>query len=365
MTDSFGRTIDYLRISVTDRCNFRCVYCMPEEGADIAPKDWILRYEEIATIVRVAAALGIRKVRLTGGEPLVRKDIVKLVQMVAQTPGIIEISMTTNGFLLSRYARELKEAGLSRVNISLDTLNPERFVRIARRGSLQQVLEGIAAAQQVGLSPVKLNMVVMRAFNDDEVADFARLTLQHPYHVRFIELMPINWYDGSEGGEFLQQRFWSRIFAHTGEPSFQLVQLRQASRGMLSASEMRRLFVPVDEMRQRIEQEVAPLQPAEVVTNGPARTFRLPGAQGTVGFISQVTNDFCANCNRLRLTADGFLRPCLMADGEVDLRTPLREGKGEEEIRRLFLYTVAHKPERHYLAEGIKPVSRGMSQLGG
>ena len=205
MRDSFGRTIDYLRISVTDRCNFRCVYCMPEEGADVAPKEWILRYEEIATIVKVAAELGVRKVRLTGGEPLVRKDIVQLVRMIAQTPGITEVSMTTNGFLLARYAHELKEAGLTRINISLDTLNPERFVRIARRGSLQQVLEGIEAARQVGLSPIKLNMVVMRGFNDDEVADFARLTLRHPYHVRFIELMPINWNDGSDSGEFLQQ----------------------------------------------------------------------------------------------------------------------------------------------------------------
>lgn len=365
MKDSFGRTIDYLRISVTDRCNFRCVYCMPEEGADVAPKEWILRYEEIATIVRVAAELGIRKVRLTGGEPLVRKDIAQLVRMIAHTPGIAEVSMTTNGFLLSHHARELKEAGLSRINISLDTLHPDRFVRIARRGSLQQVLEGIEAARQVGLSPIKLNMVVMRGFNDDEVADFARLTLHQPYHVRFIELMPINWNDGSDSGEFLQQQFRRRIFAHADEPSFQLVQLQPASRSMLSAAEMRRLFVPVDEMRQRIEREVAPLEPAEVVTNGPARTFRLPAAQGTVGFISQVTHDFCANCNRLRLTADGFLRPCLMADGEVDLRTPLREGKGEEEIRRLFLHTVAHKPERHYLAEGIAPVARGMSQLGG
>ncbi|GBC94405.1 GTP 3',8-cyclase [bacterium HR16] len=365
MRDSFGRTIDYLRISVTDRCNFRCVYCMPEEGADVAPKEWILRYEEIATIVKVAAELGVRKVRLTGGEPLVRKDIVQLVRMIAQTPGITEVSMTTNGFLLARYAHELKEAGLTRINISLDTLNPERFVRIARRGSLQQVLEGIEAARQVGLSPIKLNMVVMRGFNDDEVADFARLTLRHPYHVRFIELMPINWNDGSDSGEFLQQRFWNRIFAHTEESTFQLIQAQHASHSMLSAEEMRRLFVPVHEIRQRIEQEVSPLEPAEVITNGPARTFRLPGAQGTVGFISQVTHDFCANCNRLRLTADGFLRPCLMADGEVDLRAPLREGKGEEEIRRLFLHTVAHKPERHYLAEGIVPVGRGMSQLGG
>ncbi|MGC8782819.1 MAG: GTP 3',8-cyclase MoaA [Armatimonadota bacterium] len=365
MKDSFGRTIDYLRISVTDRCNFRCVYCMPEEGADVAPKEWMLRYEEIVTIVKVAAELGVRKVRLTGGEPLVRKDIVQLVRMIAQTPGITEVSMTTNVFLLARHAHELKEAGLARINISLDTLNPERFVRIARRGCLQQVLEGIEAARQVGLSPIKLNMVVMRGFNDDEVPDFARLTLSHPYHVRFIELMPINWNDGSDSGEFLQQQFRNRLFAHTGEPAFQLIRPQYASHSMLSAAEMRRLFVPVHEIRQRIEQEVSPLEPAEVITNGPARTFRLPGAQGTVGFISQVTHDFCANCNRLRLTADGFLRPCLMADGEVDLRTPLREGKGEEEIRRLFLYTVAHKPERHHLAEGIAPVGRGMSQLGG
>src|ERR1051325_11684136 len=201
MIDSFGRTIDYLRVSVTDRCNFRCVYCMPEEGAPVCAKDEILSFEEIERILRIGAELGVRKVRLTGGEPLVRKDIVTLVEKVAAIPGIEDLSMTTNGFLLARCARDLANAGLNRINISLDTLKADRFAAIARRGNLQEVLDGIDASLEAGLTPVKLNVVAMRGVNDDEAAAFAAMTLEQPFDVRFIELMPINWSTGDEGME--------------------------------------------------------------------------------------------------------------------------------------------------------------------
>jgi cyclic pyranopterin phosphate synthase len=374
LIDSFGRTIDYLRVSVTDRCNFRCVYCMPEEGAPIAPKEQILRFEEIERLLRIAAGLGMRKVRLTGGEPLVRKDIVQLVERVGSIPGIEDISLTTNGLLLPRLAADMARGGLNRVNISLDTLRPERFQAIARRGSLDDVLSGIDASLAAGLSPIKLNAVVMRGVNDDEVADFAAMTRESPFHVRFIELMPINWSTGDDSmrdmfalsgapaGENV--RLFAKQDAESFRNGFRIFQPAE-QQGMLNAAQMRRMFISAAEIRERIESALGLLEPAEVKTNGPARTFRLPGALGTVGFISQITNDICASCNRLRLTADGFLRPCLMADGEVDLRTPLRTGSSDEDIRELFRLTVKHKPFEHRLEDGMAPVGRNMSQLGG
>jgi cyclic pyranopterin phosphate synthase len=377
MIDSYGRTIDYLRISVTDRCNFRCVYCMPEEGAPIAPKEHILTYEEIERLLRIAAELGVRKVRLTGGEPLVRKDIVLLVEKIAAIPGLEDLSLTTNGFLLARYARSLADAGLKRVNVSLDTLHPERFASIARRGRLEDVLSGIDAALAVGLSPVKLNMVVLRGINDEEVTDFARLTFESPFDVRFIELMPINWSSGDDSMSELfalaapagyQRHRNVTLYANSHSEAFRkLFQLPIANpqQSMLNAAQMRRMFVSAAEIRERIERTFGKMEPAEVITNGPARSFRLPGAMGTLGFISQVTNDICARCNRMRITADGFLRPCLMADGEVDLRTPLRSGASDEEIKELFLLTVRHKPKEHRLEDGVAPIGRNMSQLGG
>jgi GTP 3',8-cyclase len=374
LIDSFGRTIDYLRVSVTDRCNFRCVYCMPEEGAPIAPKEQILRFEEIERLLRIAAGLGMRKVRLTGGEPLVRKDIVQLVERVASIPGIEDISLTTNGLLLPRLAPELAAAGLHRVNISLDTLRADRFQPIARRGSLEDVLAGIDASLAAGLAPIKLNAVVMRGVNDDEAADFAAMTREQPFHVRFIELMPINWSTGDDsmkdfyalaGAPAGQNvRLFAKEDAASFRSGFQFAEL-DAQEGMLNAAQMRRMFISAAEIRERVESALGPMEPAEVKTNGPARTFRLPGALGTVGFISQITNDICASCNRLRLTADGFLRPCLMADGEVDLRTPLREGASDQAIRDLFLLTVKHKPFEHRLEDGMAPIGRNMSQLGG
>lgn len=377
MIDSFGRTIDYLRVSVTDRCNFRCVYCMPEEGAPVAPKDEILTFEEMERLLRIAAALGVRKIRLTGGEPLVRKDIVELTARVASIPGIADLSLTTNGFLLGGTAAALKEAGLNRVNVSLDTLRPDRFKAIARRGRIEDVLDGIRAAVDAGLTPLKLNVVAMRGVNDDEVVDFAALTREQPFHVRFIELMPINWSTGDEGmnsffalsaAEGYRAGTNVTLYANMDQSTFRILNQpgeTHASRGMLNATDMRRMFISADEIRRRIELALGEMHPEEVRTNGPARTFRLPGALGTVGFISQITNDICVNCNRMRLTADGFLRPCLMADGEVDLRTPLRAGASDSDIRDLFLLTVKHKPKEHRLEDGIAPVGRNMSQLGG
>jgi len=326
--DSLSRPINYLRVSVTDRCNLRCVYCMPAEG--VSPKfahDNILSYEEIARVVEAAANLGISKIRLTGGEPLVRLGIVDLVELISGVPGIDDISMTTNGILLPRYAEALKIAGLHRVNISLDTLQPDRFQRITRLGKLADVLAGIEAAGQAGLRPVKLNNVVMRGMNDDEVVDFARLTLDRAWHVRFIEVMPVG-----------------------------------ATAGL---AEME--HVPMSEARGRIEDALGSLAPAgnDGKGNGPARYYRLPNALGTVGFISAVSEHFCFNCNRLRLTADGKLRPCLLSDQEIDLRAALRQGADLGELQTLLRTAIERKPAGHQLAEHGAPVNRQMSQIGG
>ena len=324
--DTFNRPISYLRISITDRCNLRCVYCMPSEGVPWRLHDEILRYEEIELIVRAAASLGISKVRLTGGEPLVRLGFVEFVRMLARIPGIDDLAMTTNGTLLARYAAELAQAGLKRVNVSLDTLQPERFRQITRRGEFAQVFEGIYAAREAGLVPLKLNTVVVRGLNDDEVVDLARLTLEGDWHVRFIEWMPL----GTNAA-------W-------------------ASDG----------YVSVGEVRRRIEDALGELVPAKVrVGNGPARYYRLPGAVGTIGFISPISEHFCYQCNRLRLTADGRLRPCLLSDYEIDLRTSLRQGASLTEVRELLIRSIGAKPERHHLDESISPRERAMSEIGG
>jgi cyclic pyranopterin phosphate synthase len=352
MIDPFNRRIDYLRVSITDRCNFRCVYCMPEEGFPATPKQENLTIDEIARIVRIGAELGITKVRLTGGEPLLRKELPTLVRQIASFGGIEDISCTTNGFLLGEQAHLLALSGLHRINISLDTLKPDRFTAIARRGELDKVLAGIDAAFKADLTPVKINCVLMKGVNDDEVADFAALSINREIHVRFIELMPMRWNLDEGPG-----------LAHSSASS--LVQLKQSAGGMLSDTQMRRMFFSAEEAQSRIESLHGRLEPAEVRTNGPARSYRLKGALGTVGFISQITHDFCERCNRLRLTHDGFLRPCLMSDGELDLRTPIRAGATDADIADLFNHVVEHKPERHYLAEGQRVVGRGMSQIGG
>jgi len=380
LIDSYNRTIDYLRISVTDRCNFRCVYCMPEQGAPIAPKEDILTFEEIERLAKIAVALGMTKIRLTGGEPLVRRDIDQLVCKIGAIPGLTDFSMTTNGFLLARHADNFKRSGLTRINISLDTLRPERFAGLARRGSLDEVLCGIDAAESAGLVPIKLNCVVMRGWNDDEVVEFAKLTYDRPFDVRFIELMPINWSRGDDSSSEMQSFFALaapveyrkndriQLYANSDTATFRSAfhaTETAVQTGQLDAAQMRRAFVSTDEIKRRIETDLGEMSPAEIVTNGPARSYRLPGARGTVGFISQITNDMCVNCNRLRLTADGMLRPCLMADGEVDLRTVLRSGSDDAAIEELFRLTVFHKPKEHRLEDGMAPIGRNMSQLGG
>jgi cyclic pyranopterin phosphate synthase len=324
LSDSFQRPINYLRISVTDRCNLRCVYCMPVGGVEALSHDDILRYEEIDTIARAAAEMGIDKIRLTGGEPLVRAGLPELVTMLAAIDSINDISLTTNGALLARYATELKAAGLNRVNISLDSLKPDRFKAITRsQAELSDVLEGIEAAHKAGLEPVKLNTVVIAGVNDDEVLDFAEKTVNEDWHVRFIELMPLS--------------------------------------GDIKAPH----FVAASDMKKRIERlgKLEPCLPS--VGNGPAKYFRLPKARGTIGFITPVSEHFCFNCNRLRLTADGKLRPCLLSAYEVDLKGPLRAGVGAEGLKRLIEEAVANKPQRHHIAEGEVPRQRPFSQVGG
>lgn len=324
--DDFGRAINYLRVSVTDRCNLRCVYCMPAEGIDKTTHAGILRYEELALIVRAATELGICKVRLTGGEPLARLGLPDFVRMIADLPCLSDLSMTTNGTLLARHAAELAEAGLQRVNISLDSMNPGRFQRITRRGRLEDVWAGIAAAQAEGLEPIKINMVVVRGLNDDEVLDFAGRTISDGWHVRFIELMPI--------GENVD---WA------GDGT-----------------------VPIPEIRARLEDQFGPLEPVHGPKgNGPARYYHLPGATGTVGFIGARSEHFCSTCNRLRLTADGQLRPCLMSSEEIDLRAPLRAGAGLEEIKDLLGQAIFRKPRSHHLADAVSPRDRTMAQIGG
>ena len=322
LSDSFQRPIDYLRISVTDRCNLRCIYCMPAEGVRLMSHGDILSYEEIHTIAEAAAELGIKKVRITGGEPLVRAGLPKLVQMLAKIKAIDDISLTTNGTLLAHYAAELKSAGLLRVNISLDTLKPDRFKYITRDGNLGDVLEGIEVARSVGLNPTKINVVVMPGINDDELLDFATKTIKDGWHVRFIEHMP-----------FGEEASTSPLFS-------------------------------VNEMRQRLA-VLGELEPCSFKGNGPAKYFRLPQAKGTIGFITPVSEHFCFQCNRLRLTADGKLRPCLLSEEEIDLRQSLRSGMSSAKLKRLIKKAVASKPLRHRLAEGCVPQDRSFSQVGG
>lgn len=320
--DSFGRSIDYLRISVTDRCNLRCIYCMPPEGVPQIAHSEILTYEEIRAVVRAAAELGINKVRLSGGEPLVRADLPKLIWMLCKVRGIEELSLTTNGVLLKEYARELKQAGLTRVNVSLDTLKPDKFRHITRLGKLEAVLAGIEAARGAGFELVKINTVVMRGINDDEILDFARMTYKDGWHIRFIELMP---------------------FKGVAE------------------------FVPSSELRQHVSQ-LGKLEPCTPVAgNGPAMYYRLAGAKGTIGFIDPITETaFCSRCNRMRLTSDGKLRPCLLGEDEIDLKVALRNNASMEELKHLILKAVASKPARHHLGEGkTRLVNRKMSQIGG
>jgi GTP 3',8-cyclase len=321
--DSWHRQINYLRISITDHCNLNCVYCSDRAIPHLSRSE-VLTYEEIHRIISITAAMGINKVRLTGGEPLLRPDLPRLIRMIAETPGIDDIAVTTNGTLLSRYAAELKTAGLHRVNVSLDTLRPDRFETITRHNKLEDVIAGIEEANRVGLVPVKVNMVVMRGQNDDEVVDFARKTISDGWNVRYIEDMP---------------------FGCSANAAEKIVSSR--------------------EIQERIK-ILGPLEPwGTRKGNGPAKYFRFPDADGTVGFISPITEHFCNSCNRLRITADGQLRPCLLDDDEINLKKALRSGASDDELRRLIQQAITVKRERHHLNEGERAPEKPMRQIGG
>lgn len=329
MKDEFGRSIDYLRISLTDRCNLRCRYCMPEEGVASLPHEQILRIEEIARLIHIAAGVGIRHVRLTGGEPLVRKGVVELVERASHTPGIESVALTTNATLLAALGGDLKAAGLNRVNISLDTLDAAQYRHVTRRGSLDDALAGIEAAFSLGFDPVKLNAVAIRSLDQDFLA-FARLTLEQPLHVRFIEFMPVGNAVGCGWG----------------------------TDDVVSAGE---ILATID--RHARKAGLGPLRAADDAPAGwgPARYYALPKAQGTIGVISAVSDHFCARCNRLRLTADGKLKPCLFSDEEIDVRSALRHGN-DEDVRAALLQALRRKPENHRHRVGTE---RSMSQVGG
>lgn len=334
MKDGHGRLIDYLRISLTDKCNFRCVYCMPEEGVIPMDHDELLSIEELETIVRVATRIGIRSVRLTGGEPLVRKGVEDLIESIAAMDGIENISMTTNGVLLPKMADDLKRAGLSRVNISLDTLDPDQFTQITRIGQLESTLKGIETALQVGFNPVKVNAVVVRSL-DQDFLEFAKMSIDKPLHMRFIEYMPVGNTSEVDGTG------WGQKDVIPSEELLEIINERAQAEGLPSL--------------EPVGQDDKPLG------WGPARYFQFPHAQGTVGFISPLSRHFCSECNRLRLTADGKIRPCLFSDKELDMKKALREG-GEEAVYACFLEALNLKPDEHHDKVGTE---RNMSQIGG
>jgi len=323
--DRFGRCIHYLRISLTDRCNLRCLYCMPEE-IRFKPNSELMQDDEILRLVRLFTSLGFDKIRLTGGEPTVRAHIVDLVRKISSTPGVQSLTMTTNGILFSRLAHQLKDAGLQRVNFSLDTLDPEKYAALTRKGALESVWKGIKAAEDAGLTPIKINAVVVRNFNEFDVIDLARLTYERPWQVRFIEMMPF-----------------------AGATDFQV------SQGVI-----------MDEIQRTIESAEGPLEMVDGGRlDGEARLYRFPNSSGTIGFIATVSRPFCASCTRMRLTADGRLRLCLLREDEINLLTPIRSGASDLELRNLILEAVWEKPWGHKLHEGSIPNNRTMSQIGG
>ncbi|HWR65800.1 MAG TPA: GTP 3',8-cyclase MoaA [Bellilinea sp.] len=328
LIDSWGRQITYLRISVTDRCNFRCVYCMPPEGLTWQPHESIMRYEEIVEVAKAAAEQGVSQIRLTGGEPLVRADLPVLVKMLAEIPGIDDISLTTNAMLLEKMAEKLKDAGLTRVNVSLDTLDADKFSKITRGGALERVLKGIEAAEAAGLTPIKINVVAMRGVNDEEFLELAQLTLQHPWHIRFIELMPIG-----------NQQPWGEGFP-----------LPQDA------------YISIQEIFEKLK-PLSLISQDDAIGFGPAIEYRVSGGKGKIGFISPLSeHQFCQRCNRLRLTADGYLRPCLMSSMEVPVLSALRAGQPALPI---IQQAVNAKPESHKLASESAPEGRRMIQIGG
>ncbi len=324
LLDTYHRRIDYMRISVTDRCDLRCIYCT-ERSVPRLLHDDIFSYEEIHRVIQAAARLGVKSLRITGGEPLVRPNLDTLIRLLVQIEGIDDITLTTNGTLLSKYARELKAAGLKRVNISLDTFKADKYKYITGSDKLKDVLNSIEAAREAQLTPVKINVVVMKGINDDELIDFAKKSIGDGWHVRFIERMPLV-ATGFENND----------------------------------------MVSVQEMMTTIQQSLGSLEPCLTTSgNGPAKYYRLAGAEGTIGFIGPVTDCFCSTCNRFRLTADGGLRPCLLEDDEIDIKKPLRDGASIDELEELMHQAAALKRERHRLNQDFIAGQRQMWQIGG
>lgn len=330
MVDEFNRNINYLRVSVTDRCNLRCIYCMPEEGISCLRHEDILNYEELCRIIRISTEIGIRKVRITGGEPLVRRGIVGFIKSLHSIEYLNDVSMTTNGILLEGFAEGLFNAGMRRINVSLDSLDPDKYRQITRLGDLQVVLRGIEKARNTGFSPIKINVVAIKGFNDDEILDFARLTFDYPFQVRFIELMPLGDAGIESDGRFLSNDTIIKKIEALGRLEY----LHRGQNG----------------------------------TDGPADIYRLEGSKGQIGLISAITHNFCSSCNRLRLTADGQLRTCLLTDEETDLRLPLRAGCSDAELQDIIEGAIAKKPGQHKIADNgsyIKKCVKEMSAIGG
>lgn len=333
LIDNFGREISYLRVSITDRCNYRCIYCKPEEQFEFIPHEEILRYEEIVEIIEEAVNLGVAKVRITGGEPLARKGVVDFIKKLKEIKKLEDISLTTNGFFLSEYAEKLKDAGLNRVNISLDSLQEEKYKRITRWGSLEKALKGIDSALKAGLLPIKINTVLIRGINDDEVEDFVRLTLGRPLNIRFIEFMP--------SGEKLKYNYRDK-------------------------------FISVLEIKESLAEKY-PFRPIDINSgNGPAKYYQIKGGQGTIGFITALSQHFCKTCNRIRLTSEGKLRPCLFSNIEVDIKQAIRNAKTDDKIIRSKIIrnnigeAISIKPEGHRLNEKFSNRdSFKMSKIGG
>lgn len=319
MDDRYKRNTSYMRISITDLCNMRCQYCMPVSGVEKKLHQNLLSFEDIASIVKAAVPVGIEKIRVTGGEPLVRKGIVTLVDQINHIDGIKEIAMTTNGTMLKNMAKKLKNAGLKRFNISIDSLNPERYEEITRGGNLNDVLEGIEEVLDLGMTPIKLNTVVIGGLNDDEVSDFAALTLDKPIDVRFIELMPVG-----QASQWAKERFISND-------------------------------VLLDKLGHLLTESAE--------KGSPARYYRLPGAKGRIGFINPISHHFCHECNRLRLTSDGKLKPCLHSNEEIDLKPVLHQSI--EDITQLIEKAISQKPEKHRLDQEAICTTRNMCQIGG
>jgi cyclic pyranopterin phosphate synthase len=326
--DSFNREIDYLRISVIDNCNLRCVYCMPLDGLQFLPKDQLLKPAEIQAVAQAAVSVGFRKFRLTGGEPLIRPDLLEIVERIAAIPGARDLALTTNAILLPKLARPLKAAGLRRINVHLDSLNPATVKRQMRWGTFDQLWTGIMAAEAAGLTPIKLNVVVTAGYNEADVVDLAKLTIERDWHVRFIELMPLG---GGECATLSIKRYVSNI-----------------------------------ETRGRIETSIGTLtELAPTSASDESRNYRLTGARGVIGFISPVSEPYCGTCNRMRLTADGKFHLCLLNDDELDVRKAIRSGANRDQIGEILVRAVTMKPTGHHLLQGRSTENRSMYQLGG